>query len=76
MRKLVLVLASVLMFGSVTTTWANVEGAPSNELDRRPPGEDDGEDSGEDAEVLCPTDLWTIPLEIEGLACVLLLPKE
>ena len=23
----------------------------------------------------CPTELWTIPLEIKGLACILLLPK-
>jgi|SRR5581483_2511765 len=23
----------------------------------------------------CPTKLWTIPLELKGLACVLLLPK-
>ena len=24
----------------------------------------------------CPQDMWTVPLEIEGLACVLLLPKD
>ena len=23
----------------------------------------------------CPTDMWTVPLEVKGLACVLLLPK-
>ncbi len=23
----------------------------------------------------CPTDQWTIPLEVKGLACILLLPK-
>jgi hypothetical protein len=23
----------------------------------------------------CPTEMWTIPLEIKGLACILLLPK-
>ena len=23
----------------------------------------------------CPTEMWTIPLEIKGLACLLLLPK-
>jgi hypothetical protein len=23
----------------------------------------------------CPTELWTVPLEIKGLGCILLLPK-
>jgi len=23
----------------------------------------------------CPTELWTVPLEVKGLACILLLPK-
>jgi hypothetical protein len=23
----------------------------------------------------CPTEMWTIPLEVKGLACLLLLPK-
>ncbi|MEW6476086.1 MAG: hypothetical protein AB1679_27835 [Actinomycetota bacterium] len=23
----------------------------------------------------CPTDMWTVPLEVKGLACILLLPK-
>ena len=24
----------------------------------------------------CPTDQWTVPLEVQGLACILLLPKK
>ncbi|HLF41804.1 MAG TPA: hypothetical protein VI854_10080 [Acidimicrobiia bacterium] len=24
----------------------------------------------------CPTEMWSVPIEIEGLACVMLLPKE
>ncbi len=24
----------------------------------------------------CPQDMWTVPLEVEGLACVLLVPKD
>lgn len=43
-------------------------------------GNDNGDPEGPDGKKKekpdnCPTDLWTIPLEIKGLACVLLLPK-
>jgi hypothetical protein len=32
-------------------------------------------DQNEEQKDNCPTELWTIPLEVKGLACVLLLPK-
>jgi hypothetical protein len=44
-------------------------------------GNDDGDPEGpsdqDNAEPVdnCPTELWTIPLEVKGLACILLLPK-
>jgi hypothetical protein len=41
-------------------------------------GNDDGDPEGPDSEEKvdnCPTKQWTIPLELKGLACVLLLPK-
>jgi hypothetical protein len=45
-------------------------------------GNDDGDPEGPNAQKKnnepvdnCPNQLWTIPLEIKGLACILLLPK-
>jgi hypothetical protein len=34
-----------------------------------------GDRKAEEPKNNCPTTLWTIPLEIKGLACLLLLPK-
>ncbi len=42
-------------------------------------GNDNGDPEGPSArnerKDNCPTELWTIPLEIKGLTCILLLPK-
>ncbi len=44
-------------------------------------GNDDGHPEGphdngrHEEQNNCPTELWTIPLEVKGLACILLLPK-
>ncbi len=43
-------------------------------------GGDDGDPEGPEAQSdepvdNCPTKQWTIPLELKGLACILLLPK-
>ena len=41
-------------------------------------GNDNGDPDGPSAREKkdnCPTDLWTVPLEVKGLACILLLPK-
>lgn len=45
-------------------------------------GDDNGDPNGPDAKKKnkepvdnCPTKQWTIPLELKGLACLLLLPK-
>ena len=37
---------------------------------------DEDGDEADEAPDNCPTELWTVPLEIEGLACVLLLAKD
>lgn len=39
-------------------------------------GEEGEDPAAEEEAVTCPTDAWTIPLEVPGLACILLLPKE
>jgi hypothetical protein len=43
-------------------------------------GGDNGDPDGPDAKKAgkqdnCPTEGWTVPLELKGLACILLLPK-
>jgi hypothetical protein len=44
-------------------------------------GNDNGDPEGPDSSTSqeeqnnCPTEMWTIPLEVKGLACILLLPK-
>ena len=42
-------------------------------------GNDNGDPEGpsvkEEEQNNCPTEMWTIPLEVKGLACILLLPK-
>lgn len=42
--------------------------------DRDGDGRPDKEEEPE--QLACPTELWNIPVEIDGLACILLLPKE
>jgi hypothetical protein len=40
-------------------------------------GGEEGDDPAADAKAKpCPTDQWTVPLEVQGLACILLLPKK
>ena len=38
-------------------------------------GEPDGPDAKKAQQDNCPTEGWTVPLELKGLACILLLPK-
>ena len=41
-------------------------------------GNDNGDPDGpsrQEKKDNCPTDLWTVPIEVKGLACILLLPK-
>ena len=41
-----------------------------------PADRDDDMADDEQAPDECPTELWTIPLEVKGLACILLLSKD
>ena len=64
------VLATAMPAGASTTSRSGIE----SRGDR--PGDPKGPDKkSEDPQGNCPTTKWTIPLEIKGLACVLLLPK-
>jgi hypothetical protein len=38
-------------------------------------GDPEGPSAKEEEQNNCPTEMWTVPLEIKGLACILLLPK-
>jgi hypothetical protein len=52
--------------------------APSSRgKDNGDPNGPDGKQQKKEAEPPknCPTEMWTIPLEVKGLACLLLLPK-
>jgi len=39
------------------------------------PGDPKGPKKNDEPPNNCPTTMWTVPLEIKGLACILLLPK-
>jgi len=72
-------LASLPLVAGIPAAGAAPAGHPSTPAARAPkPGEPGRGDQGQaDKEKTnCPTALWTIPLEIKGFACVLLLPKQ
>lgn len=81
MRKMASALVLAMTIGGAAPAWAGTVDTATSPLGgdalRRPPGDgsDDG-DSGDDDELdICPTEAWAIPIEIEGLACILLLPR-
>jgi hypothetical protein len=47
----------------------------SRGVDNGDPEPQQQEQPQEETTEICPTEMWTIPLEIKGLACLLLLPK-
>ena len=80
-RRVALLLATLIALATLPalagTTPAGASGAVS-------PAARGGDDNGdpepaathEDEEQDdCPTELWTVPLEIKGLVCILILPK-
>ena len=72
-------LASLPLVAGIPAAGAAPAGHSSTPAARAPkPGEPGGGDKGsaEKEKTNCPTALWTIPLEIKGFACVLLLPKQ
>lgn len=71
-------MATVPVFAAVAPAGASsAHIAPSHPASR---GEDNGDPEGpkkKNSEPVdnCPTKQWTVPLELKGLACILLLPK-
>ena len=75
-------LASLPLVTGIPAAGAAPAGHPSVPAARGPkPGEPGGGDQGsaekekEKQKNTCPTELWNIPIEVKGLACILLLPK-
>ena len=81
-RRVALPLAALTAFATLPVL-AGVApaGASSASVSPSPAsrGGDNGDPDGPEAEEApvdnCPTKQWTIPLELKGLACILLLPK-
>ncbi len=72
-------LASLPLVAGIPAAGAAPAGHSSTPAARAPkPGEPGGGDQGsaDKEKTNCPTALWTIPLEIKGFACILLLPKQ
>lgn len=70
-------LATLPVLAGAAPAGASGAGAVPSPLSRGNDG-DNGDPDGpasEEKKDNCPTELWTIPLEVKGLACVLLLPK-
>jgi hypothetical protein len=65
------VLAGAVPAGASTTSPSGISSRGGDA-----PGDPKGPDKkAEDPQGNCPTTKWTVPLEIKGLACILLLPK-
>src|SRR4051812_538452 len=84
-RRVALPLAALTAFATLPVlAGAAPAGASSPAVSPAPAsrGNDNGDPDGPDAKKKnkepvdnCPTKQWTIPLELKGLACLLLLPK-
>jgi hypothetical protein len=81
-RRVALSLAALTALASMPVLVGTPAGASGAIVSPTARGEDNGDpESGEeptDADEPvdnCPTKQWTVPLELKGLACILLLPK-
>ena len=83
-RRVALPLAALTAFATLPVLAAAPAGASSAVMRPTARGGDNGDPQGpsqadeehdEEQKDNCPTELWTIPIEVKGLACVLLLPK-
>ncbi|HEV3363865.1 MAG TPA: hypothetical protein VG795_06940 [Acidimicrobiia bacterium] len=82
-RRVALCLAALTALATLPVLGAAPAGASGAVLYPTPAarGEDNGDPEGPDGNTTqeeqnnCPTEMWTVPLEIKGLACILLLPK-
>ena len=86
MRRIALPIAGLTALATVPVL-ASVAPAGASSAIAKPAPESRGGDNGgsgdpkgpgkqnEQPPNNCPTQMWTVPLEIKGLACILLLPK-
>ncbi len=79
-RRVALSLAALTALATMPVLAGSPAGASGAIVSPAARGNDNGdpEPQQEQEEVKpkpCPTDQWTIPLEVKGLACILLLPK-
>jgi hypothetical protein len=79
-RRVALPLAALMAFATLPalagTTAAGASGAARPAARDGDNGDPEGPAAAhEEVEDDCPTELWTIPLEIKGLVCILVLPK-
>lgn len=80
-RRVALPLAALTAFATLPVLAATPAGASSAVMKPAARGGDDNGDpegparANQERPDNCPTQLWTIPLEVKGLACILLLPK-
>jgi CheY-like chemotaxis protein len=81
-RRVALPLAALTALASMPVLAAAVPAGASSVVVKPTPasrGGDNGDPEGprekQQKQDNCPTKAWTIPLELKGLACILLLPK-
>jgi hypothetical protein len=82
-RRVALSLAALTALATMPVLGGTPAGATGAVVSPTARGGDNGDPEGPDDEQQqqeakpkpCPTDQWTIPLEVKGLACILLLPK-
>ena len=79
-RRVALSLAALTALATVPVLAGTPAGASGAIVSPTSRGEDNGDPEAADADDAqpvdtCPTKQWTVPLELKGLACILLLPK-
>lgn len=80
-RRVALSLAALMALASLPVLAGTPAGASGAIVSPTSRGGDNGDPEGPEAQKSdepvdnCPTKQWTVPLELKGLACILLLPK-
>lgn len=78
-RRVALSLAALTALATMPVLAGTPAGASGAIVSPTARGDDNGDPEGpsaeEEAPNNCPTEMWTVPLEVKGLACILLLPK-
>jgi len=80
-RRVAILLAALLALATLPVLGGTTPAGAAGTVSPTARGADDNGDpepaaSHEDAEQdECPTEMWTVPLEINGLLCILILPK-